>query len=187
MKKYQIIYADPPWHFGDRVRSKGMGGYFYSLEDKHYKTMKTEEICNLPIKELASEQSILFLWTTDAHIPDALKVIDGWGFKYKTVAFHWLKKEKSGKNVCFMSKWTMKSSEICLLATRGTAHKLLKARNIRQLVEAERSTHSRKPQEIRDRIVQMFGNELSKVELFARQKTDGWDVWGNEVESNIKL
>jgi len=186
MKKYQIIYADPPWSFGDRVRSKGKGGYFYSLEDKHYKPMPTQDICALRVKEISDDTAVLLIWTTDAHLPDCLEVIKAWGFIYKTVAFHWLKKEKSGKDVCFMGKWTMKSSEICLLATKGTAHKLLKSRKVRQLTRAIRTAHSTKPKEIREKINELFG-DIPKIELFARQKTEGWDVWGNEFESDIIL
>lgn len=148
--------------------------------------MRTEDICALPIAELADEQSVLIIWTTDAHIPDCLEVIRAWGFTYKTVCFHWIKKEKSGKCACVMGRWTMKSSEICLLATKGTAHKLLKARNVRQLTEAIRTKHSSKPKEVRDKIEKMFG-KVSRIELFAREKAKGWHVWGNEITNNVDL
>ena len=85
-----------------------------------------------------------------------------------------------------MGMWTCKNGEICLLATKGKAHKLLKNRKIRQLVEAQRSDHSRKPNEVRKRIETMFP-ETDKIELFARTKTEGWDCWGNEVENSIEL
>lgn len=127
------------------------------------------------------------MWTTDAHIPDALRVMASWGFKYKTIAFIWNKKEKSGKQVCFMGQWTMKGSEIVLLGTKGKMTQYLKSRKVRQLQKdiRDRNVHSKKPQKIRDCIVEMFGNELPKIELFARQRTDGWDVWGNEISKKI--
>lgn len=190
MKKYNIIYADPAWDFGDRLRSSKKldnGKMHFRELDLHYKTMKTSEICALPVKNILADDAVLFMWTTDAHLPDALKVIDAWGFKYKTIGFIWNKKEKSGKQVCFMGKWTLKGSEICLLATKGKAHKLIKSHKVRQLVEAERNIHSRKPDEVRKRIVEMFGDELPKIELFARQTHIGWDAWGNEVKNSIDI
>lgn len=183
-KKYQIIYADPPYSFGDRMLSKGHGGYFYSLEDKHYKTMSHSDICKLPIKELADDNSILFLWSTDAHLQEAIEIINAWGFEYITVAFYWLKQEKSGKDVCLFGRWTMKSVELCLLAKRGSPQR--QSKNVRQLVRAIRNGHSEKPNEVRERIVQLMG-DLPRIELFARRKVEGWDCWGNEVESDIEL
>ena len=85
-----------------------------------------------------------------------------------------------------MGIWTMKGSEICLLATKGKIHNKIQSHKVRQLVEAERMEHSVKPQEVRNRIVELIG-DLPRIELFARQKTEGWDVWGNEVKSDIEL
>ena len=188
MKKYQIIYADPPWDFGNRMYSSNKNDHHREIT-RAYSVMNTKDICGLPIKEITAEDCICFMWTTDAHIPDALEVMKAWGFKYKTIAFIWNKKERSGKQVCFMGQWTMKGSEIVLLGTKGQMIKYLLSRKVRQLVEAprERTIHSRKPYIIKDRISQMFGFELPRIELFARQKTSGWDVWGNEVESDIDL
>jgi len=179
MKKYQIIYADPPWDFSHNMWSAGKGGYYKKTEEE-YQVMSTIDICKLPVKEITDKDCILFLWTTDAHLPDALKVIESWRFEYKTIGFYWLKKEKSGKQVCYMGCWTMKCGEICLLATKGKMLKYLKVNNIRQLVEASRNKNSQKPDEVRNRIVKMFGN-LPRIELFARQKTEGWDCLGNEI------
>lgn len=184
-KKYNIIYADPPWDFGNRMYSSNKNDHHREIT-RVYPVMKTKEISLLPIKEISNENSICFMWSTDAHLPDALEVMKAWGFKYKTIAFIWNKKEKSGKQVCFMGQWTMKGSEICLLGTRGKMTQHLKSRNVRQLVEAQRGEHSQKPIIIRQKIIEMFG-ELPKIELFARQKTEGWDVWGNEVKSDIDL
>jgi site-specific DNA-methyltransferase (adenine-specific) len=191
MKKYQIIYADPPWKFGSRLANGNNKNGIVNLKQvkisDNYTVMTTDEICKLPIKNITDDNAILFLWTTDAHLEEAMKVIKAWGFKYKTIAFTWLKKEKSGIQSCYVGFWTTKCGEICLLATKGNMSKYLKKRNVRQLVEATRGRHSEKPNEVRKRIVEMFGDELSKIELFARIKPDGWDVWGNEVESSVAL
>ena len=150
--------------------------------------MNTKDICKLPIKNITKDNAVCFMWVADAFIPDAIEIMKAWGFKYKTVAFIWQKKEKSGKQVCFMGKWTMKNCELVLFGTKGKMTQYLKSRKIRQLQEAvrERKIHSRKPQIIRNKIIEMFG-DLPRIELFARQKTEGWDVWGNEVESDIEL
>lgn len=185
--KYQIIYADPPWAFGNRMYSSNRVDHHRAIT-RAYDVMKTDNICSLPIKDISSNNSVLFMWVADAFIPDAIRIMEAWGFKYKTVAFIWLKKEKSGKQVCYMGQWTMKNAELVLFGTRGKMSSALKSRKVRQLVEAQRdrTKHSKKPNEIREKIVEMFG-DLPRIELFARQKVDGWDVWGNEVESDIDL
>lgn len=186
MKKYNIIYADPPWHFASKQLQKYNHTRFHSLDIKEYSTMTVKEICNLPIKYITYNESALFLWVTDAHIPEALKVIEAWGFKYITVAFIWSKKTRNWKQVATLGSWTMKNCEICFFATKGHMLKYKKANNVYQLVEAMRTKHSVKPEEVRDRIVKLFG-DIPRIELFARKKTNGWDCWGNEVESDIEL
>ena len=176
MKKYNIIYADPPWQFNFAKRK---------LKDKShlYPTMKGQDICDLPIKDLSDDNAILFLWIMNSEIPLALDVIKAWGFKYKTVAFTWV---KTTKNTFHFGggNWTRSNPELCLLATRGQIKRI--SASIRNLVISPLREHSRKPDEIRNEIVKLVG-DLPRVELFARQKTDGWDVWGNEVESDIEL
>lgn len=194
MKKYQIIYADPPWSFSSGIRSskKIDGVYQYYTPDttvgdgKYKSVMKAQDILNLPVESIADDDCVLFLWTTDAHLTLALDVIKAWGFTYRTIAFVWNKKEKSGKQVCYFGKWTMKGTEICLLGARGKAHSLIKSHKVRQLVEATRGKHSEKPKEVCERIVQLMG-DIPRIELFARAKADGWDAWGNEVNSDITL
>ena len=192
MKKYNIIYADPAWHFGNRLRngtpeSNGTKNVIHRELSETYNTMSIKDICDLKVNEIADKDCVLFMWTTDAHLEEAIKVVNAWGFKYKTIGFTWLKKEKSGKQSCYVGFWTLKCGEICLLATKGSMNKYLKKRNVRQLVEAIRGKHSEKPQVVRDRIIEMFGNEIPKIELFARIKPNGWDVWGNEVVSDVVL
>ena len=196
MKKYQIIYADPPWKFSSGIRSskKMAGKYQYytpdtTVGDGRYKSVMTDrDICNLGIglRPYLHDDAVLFMWTTDAHLPLAIRVMESWGLPYKTVAFVWNKKEKSGKQVCYYGKWTMKGTELCLLGARGKANSLIKSHKVRGLVEAERGKHSEKPDVVRQRIVELMG-DLLRIELFARQKVEGWDCWGNEVESDIEL
>ena len=185
--KFNIIYADPPWDFSNRMYSSNKNDHHREIS-RAYSVMKTKNICNLRVSEIAEQDAALFMWTTDAHIPDAIKVMKAWGFKYKTVVFIWLKKERSGKQVCYMGQWTMKNAELCLLGIRGKMQQHLKSRKVRQLVEAarDRSKHSKKPEEVRHRIEIMFGN-MPRIELFARYKVDGWESWGDEVESDIDL
>jgi site-specific DNA-methyltransferase (adenine-specific) len=182
-RKYSIIYADPAYNFSNRYKSSDER---ITNIDDFYETMTIEDICNLPIKNLSKDNSVLFIWSTDAHLEACMKIIKSWGFTYKTIAFVWLKKEKSGKDCFIKGVWTGKSTEVCLLATKGKAYHLLKDRKVRQLIRATMGKHSEKPDEARKRIVQMFGN-ISRIELFAREKSEGWHVWGNEVKSNINM
>lgn len=178
MKKYQIIYADPPWGHNDKMATHS----FTQLN--HYSTMTVKQICELPIKDFVDTNALLFLWAVNPMLPEALKVMSAWGFKYRTVAFCWNKKTKHGKWVSNLGRYTMGNMEICLLGRKGQPKRQVK--NIKQLVIAERTKHSKKPDEVRERIATLMG-DLPRIELFAREKTPGWDVWGNEVESNIKL
>ena len=185
---YDVIYADPPWYFGAGIPSVSGANYTPRTVEEHYPTMRPDELrqfFDTTVSELASEDSVLLMWTTDAHLPLALELGELAGFTYRTIGFVWNKKTSKGNQVCFMGKWTMKGSEICLLFSRGNAHsKLLRARNVRQLVEAERREHSRKPDEVVARIETMFPG-ASKVELFARTQRPGWVVWGNETEKFV--
>jgi len=178
-KKYNIIYADPPWNFSSKELQTYNGKRFTSI-DKHYKTQNKNWIKRLPIKNITENDCALFLWTTDAHLKEAIEVIEAWGFKYITIIFVWEKKTITGKTVCNLGAWTMKNYEICLFGTKGTMLKYKKINNILQKVEALRKKHSQKPQKVRENIELLFG-DLPRIELFAREKTDGWDVWGDEI------
>ena len=185
-KKYKIIYSDPAWSYqnDNNIKPKSIVG----MRHPPYDVMSSKQIMDLPINQIADDNSILFIWTTDYHLEKCISVINAWGFKYKTVGFVWAKKNKQGGQVCFMGAYTMKSGvELCLLATKGKdAHKLVKKHNVRSYIESPRLEHSKKPNEIRNRIIELVG-DLPRVELFARQKSEGWDVWGNEVKESIIL
>lgn len=185
-KKYKIIYADPPWQYsskelyGDKIcgYKNGHRKRFADLK-RIYNIMSLEEIKSLNIKTIIDKDCALFLWVTDSHLKEGLSIIDYWGFKYKTIAFVWLKKYKTGTTVFNFAPWTLKSTEICLLGTRGKMSQYKKSNNVKQLVIAERTKHSKKPNEVRNRIIELFG-DLPKIELFARYRAEGWDTWGNE-------
>lgn len=177
MEPYQIIYADPPW----RYDQKGLQG----AAEKHYSTMSLEDICKLPVGSISAKDSILFLWATFPQLPAALRVISAWGFKYKTVAFLWLKKNRKADSWFFgLGFWTRGNAEVCLLATRG--HPKRQSSKIHQFIISPIEAHSKKPDIVRDKIVELAG-DVPRIELFARQTTPGWDVWGNEVASSIEL
>ena len=176
-KKYKIIYADPPWHY-ERTGVQGAAEY-------HYPTMSDEDLCALPVEQIADRDCILFLWATFPKLPEALRLIRAWGFKYKSVAFVWLKQNKK-KNTWYygLGFWTRGNAEICLLATKG--HPKRKSAAVHQFIISPIREHSKKPDETREKIIELMG-DVPRIELFARQKTDGWDTWGNEVPNSIEL
>lgn len=171
-KKYNIIYADPPWkHDAWAAGNKA--------PNLHYPTMTTEEISALPISELADNDCALFLWATYPHLPEALQVIKAWGFDYSTAAFVWVKKNKTADTPFFgCGAWTRANSEICLLATRGHVQRL--DPSISQIIEAPIEEHSKKPDIVRELIERLVG-KLPRIELFCRHPAVGWDIWGNEA------
>lgn len=178
MKKYQIIYADPPWSYNDK-----MSGHSFSL-DHEYETQSLEWIKKLPVQNITDKDCVLFLWATSPLLPEAFEVIKAWGFKYKTLGFCWVKETNNGGLVKNLGRYTMGGVELCLLATKGKPQRQVK--NIRQVVFDVRTEHSKKPEEIRKRIVDLMG-DIPRIELFAREKPEGWDVFGNEVKESIDL
>ena len=141
--------------------------------------MSINDIYNLPNHSISDNDCILFIWVIDPMLPEAIKVIESWGFKYKTVAFTWVKKNKKSDNYFTgMGYYTRSNPEMCLLATKGKPKRLSKS--VRQLIVSKLQQHSKKPDEIRNRIVELCG-DIPRIELFARQQVEGWDCWGNEV------
>ena len=171
-KKYNIIYADPPWQYRDRSLNRGGA-------ERHYTTMNEEDIANLNIKDITDENCILFIWTTFPKLFDTEKIIKEWGFTYKTLGFVWIKKnKKSLTNFWGMGSWTRSNPEICLIAIKGNPKRI--SASVHSVIESPIEKHSKKPDIVKDKIIELVG-DLPRIELFARQTTDGWDVWGNEV------
>lgn len=175
--KYSIIYADPPWKYNDRMVMRGVHGNIRGAES-FYNTMTLEDIKALPVKEITEKNAILFLWVTMPFLSQTQEVMESWGFKYKTCGFTWIKTTKTGKIHTGMGHYTRGNAELCLIGVRGgwktQSHK------VSQVVLSMIRRHSQKPDEIRDKIVELCG-DVSRIELFARQSVDGWDCWGNEV------
>ena len=147
--------------------------------------MKLSDICALPIASLTDKDCALFMWATFPNLKEAFEVISAWGFEYKTVAFVWCKKNKIADSwFTGLGYWTRSNAEICLLATKGKPKRVSKS--VRQIIDTPIERHSKKPDEVRTRIVELMG-DLPKIELFAREKADGWDVFGNEVASDVIL
>lgn len=178
-QKYKIIYADPPWNFSSKQLQKENGKRFNSLE-KVYHTEKTKDMKQWNIKSICDNDCAMFMWTTDAHIKEAIELMSAWGFNYVTVAFVWSKQSKNAKEVYTLGAWTLKNCELCLFGTRGQMLKYKKSNNVKQLVKAERTKHSKKPDIVYSLIEELFG-DVPRIELFARQQVEGWDCWGNEV------
>ncbi len=180
MKKYSIIYADPPWQY-KTYSKKGQG----RSAEKHYPTMTLDEICLLPVEQLADSDCVLFMWTTVPFLRDCFSVLDAWGFTYKTVAFVWVKQNRKTDGLFWgMGHWTRVNAEFCILATKGHPKRI--SASVHQVIVSHIEEHSKKPDETRERILSLVG-DLPRIELFARQKTDGWDTWGNEVNNDIQL
>lgn len=173
-KRYSIIYADPPWHHTNVIRNRAKAHYGAYQQ---YPVMKTPEICALPISEIAEANSLLFLWTTGALFEDGMQVGRAWGYKFATVAFVWNKPNKK-----LPGFYTMSQCEFCLVLKRGKIPQPRGKRNISQFLECKGGRHAEKPAEIRERITKMFPLQ-TKIELFARQRFEGWDAWGNEIET----
>ena len=147
--------------------------------------MSIDELCALPVETLAEKDCLLFLWATFPQLPEALRLIQAWGFTFKTVAFVWLKLNKKSPTWFYgLGYWARGNAEICLLAKRGKPKR--RSAGVHQFIISPVEEHSKKPDVTRDKIIELAG-DLTRVELFARQKTPGWDVWGNEVDSDLSL
>ncbi len=170
MKKYQIIYADPPWQYR-HCASKSR-----QIENQ-YPTMTLCEIkkLNFPV----DNNAVLYLWATAPKLQEAIDVMFAWGFDYRTCAV-W------DKEIIGMGYWFRGQHELLLVGVRGTFSPPVASLRISSIYRERRGKHSEKPNGIRD-LIQLWYPDANKLELFARKKTPGWDVWGNEVDSDIDL
>lgn len=177
MSHYDIIYADPPWAY----RNKKTGGSMVSGAESKYPTMAIDEICVMPVKDIAAKNSVLFLWATVPLMPEAFQVMQAWGFKYKTM-ITWRKIMSLG-----MGYWFRGQCEHLLFGVRGQ----VKAFRLQEpnFIQAKVLDHSQKPNEFRELIERATAQMPSRnrIELFARCRSDGWDAFGNEVEGSVDL
>jgi len=182
-KKYQIIYADPPWEYRKSGGIKSARG----LAKKYYPTMNIDDIKSLPVQNISDHNCYLFLWVTAPCMQEGLDVLRAWGFELFTIAFTWIKtNKKSGSLFWGMGNATRANPEYVLLGRKGKLER--KARNIHSVLLSKTEDHSKKPDEIRKRIEELYG-DIPRIELFARPPKDrlfedesykGWDLWGDE-------
>ena len=185
MSLYDVILADPPWHFQNysadepgKLHNRSRGA------NRYYVTATTDDICELVPP--AKDNAVLFLWACWPLLPDALRVITAWGFEYKTLAWVWVKSNPTGFGFFHgMGYYTRSNSEPCLLATRGKLPKPAN-RSIQALMYEPVKEHSRKPDEQFRKIEALYPN-MNYLEMFARRPRSGWSVFGNEVEGSIRL
>ncbi len=178
MKKYQIIYADPPWECSTQNVAKK--SYIKNSGSFHYNSMKLKDICSIPIQDITDNNALLFLWVRSPALGWGLEVGKSWGFKFATVGFVW------DKQRILPSFYTPSQVELCLIFKRGKIPIPRGSTKEHQFLSEKRRKHSQKPDTIRNRIVKMFPTQ-TKIELFARQKTEGWDTWGNECPCDVEL
>lgn len=195
-KKYNIIYADPAWsHYNDMTVTVEQNKAKDFISRNPYPVMSSADIKALPIKEIADEDCILFIWTTDYHLSRCCEVIKEWGFEYKTCGFVWVKRnkvfsdERNNKrngidDFMGQGRWVRQNAELCLIATKGKPKRI--SAKVRQIIYQSIQGHSQKPNEVRERIIELCGDK-SRIELFARENHNGWDAWGNEVFKSINL
>jgi N6-adenosine-specific RNA methylase IME4 len=175
-KKYRLIYADPPWQFRDECHSGSRGAGY------HYPLLSVRDIARLPVEQLADDNCILAMWWVYSQPAEALQLLDAWGFRLITMGgFTWGKiAESTGNPVFGMGSTSRANSECCLFAVKGKINR--ESASVSQLVLSPRGQHSEKPAIVRDKLVELFG-DVPRIELFSRQKVEGWDQWGNDAES----
>ena len=183
-RKFDIVYADPAWHYNGKVQfdntSKGVDAIDFSKEifvssaSFKYPTLKLEELMQLQVNKITEENCLLFMWSTNPHLSQAIELGSAWGFDYKTVAFVW---DKMNHNP---GHYTLSNCELCLLFKKGKIPSPRGARNIKQLVKSPRQEHSTKPDTVRQNIQKMFPKQ-KRIELFAREKVTGWTPWGLDL------
>lgn len=173
-RRYTVIYADPPWTF-----------YAYSHKGdgrsavRHYPVMSLIEIQRIPVGKLALPDCALFLWVTAPLLMEGINTLGVWGFTYKTIAFTWVKQNRKADTLATgLGYWTRSNAEFCLLGTIGSPKRV--SRSVHSVVISHREQHSRKPAIVRDRIVELMGDQ-PRIELFSRECIPGWDAWGLEV------
>ncbi len=179
ISNFNVVLADPPWTM-KTFSDKGLDG-----RPQHYDRMTLEEIKKMPVGACVAKSCHLFLWTTGPHLPQALEVMKAWGFKYSGSGFVWVKLKKSAPKLFTMREdyfigmgyTTRKNVEFCLLGRKGNPKRISKA--ISELIIAPRREHSRKPDEVYERIESYADGPY--LELFARNNRPGWISWGNET------
>lgn len=190
---YGALLVDPPWHFQSWTNGRWSGHkdpIFTPAKAPDYATMSIDQLAAMPVAELAAPDCAIFMWGIWVMLPEALKLIEAWGFAYKTCAFNWIKADITQPDLfkeqyegqLGLGYWVRQNTEYCLLATRGSPKRL--HADVRQGIIARRREHSRKPEGVHARIERLVAGPY--VELFARQRRPGWDSWGNEADKFVE-
>ena len=180
-KSYNIIYADPPYSYRDKrdKHPRLCGG-----ASVHYNTMNLEDIKNLPVNKITDKNCMLFLWTTFPNLQEGLDVVKAWGFDYRTLGFSWIKlNKKNGKPFFGIGYYTKSNCECCLIGVKGKP--IVASNFVSSVVMSPREQHSKKPNIVREKIVELCG-DVPRIELFARERYDKWDCWGDDQSLNIE-
>lgn len=183
--QFGAILCDPPWSFLTYGKKRTTP---HRTAEDHYQTMTHDDLVQIPVASVAATDCALFMWVVDSHLDVAIDLGKAWGFDFKTIAFIWAKTTQRSKQFGFfppetthrigMGYWTRKQAEICIMFTRGRPRRI--GKGVRQIIEAPRREHSRKPDEIHERIEALVAGPY--LELFARAPKAGWAVWGNETD-----
>lgn len=178
VRKYGIIYADPPWTYNDKANA-GKRGASHKYSCMTPGQLAVMRVAGRHVWELAADDCALFMWATAPLMMEAIGLFAEWEFQYKTIAFVWVKTTKNGQEHFGMGNWTRANAEYLLIGTRGRPKR--ESASVRQVVHEQVLEHSRKPHVFRRKIVQLVG-DLPRIELFARELVRGWDAWGHGVD-----
>ena len=170
--KYDVIYADPAWRY-DFSKSKNRD------VENQYPTMTIDDICNLPVNNMTNENAVLYMWATAPKLPEAMKVIEAWGFKYVTHGI-W------DKEMIGMGYWFRGQHELLMVAKKGKFSPPPSTMRISSVMKEKRGKHSKKPDFIRNLIKEWYPS-AARLEMFCREEKQGWHTWGNEAENSIDL
>ncbi len=176
--RYDIAYADPPWHYyGSPIKDAAAG--------KHYPLMSLEELCRLDVRGILNKKAAMFLWATCPRLHFAIKLIEAWGLYYRGVAYVWVKTNRRGGIIVGQGvppTFTKPTSELLLVATTTRTGRPFPIHDLAQpqVVLQQRGAHSEKPAIFR-RLIEELCGDRSRIELFARSRVAGWDAWGAEL------
>ncbi|RKS87287.1 N6-adenosine-specific RNA methylase IME4 [Orbus hercynius] len=197
--KYSLIYCDPPWQYSNQATR--------AATNNHYPAMTLDDLKKLPIQNITEDNAVLFMWFTGPMTKEAIELVESWGFKLKTTkGFTWIKLNKNYDSILAkfllvvrlpfievlqkisffgLGNHTRTNSEDCLIAIKGKGIER-QNKSISQVIYAPIGRHSEKPKEARDRLDMLYG-DVPRIELFARNNFEGWDVWGNECDNSIEM
>lgn len=186
-KAYDVMYADPPWTYNDKANAGKRGA------SHQYPTMDLQAIHDLDVARIMRDDSVVFLWVTAPLLEEGIATIKAWGFKYKTIGFVWVKRNKAQGDGDFMGmgNWVRSNAELCLMGVRGKPSRM--SARVRQIVrwmeehdpiciQRPLGANSAKPPVVRKRITELMGEGTDRIELFARDAEDGWDQFGHGIQ-----